>query len=199
MNVSCWKATFSFVPSIAIGRHQKNLLQGICVFSSSLRINTHQRACHRSRFIQSAMASSESKLETESISADPIVQYVVVRRDLMDSWPTGSVIAQAVHASVAAIWENRSDNETINYCGQPGNNDNTNSGIESISSSQMHTVVLEAKNEDAILKLAQKLTDNDIKFATWKEQPENFVTALAAKPYPRSTVKKLFQKFRLFK
>lgn len=199
MNVISWKATFSFVPSVAIGRHQNNLLQRICVFSSSLRINNHRQACQRPRFFASAMASSDSKLETQPINEDPIVQYVVVRRDLMDSWPTGSVIAQAVHASVAAIWENRSDSETINYCGQPGNNDNTNPHIQSISSPQMHTVVLEAKNEDAILKLAQKLNENDIKFATWKEQPENFVTALAAKPYPRSIVKKLFQKFRLFK
>lgn len=120
---------------------------------------------------------------------DPLVQYVVVRRDLLDKWPTGSVIAQAVHASVAAIWESKTSNNTIDYCEQPG------SGMNS----QMHTVVLEAKNEAAVVKLADQLTKDGLQFALWTEQPENMVTALAAQPYKRSNIKKHFSKFRLFK
>ena len=38
---------------------------------------------------------------------DPIVQYVVIRRDLADAegtpWPLGAVVAQGAHASVAAV------------------------------------------------------------------------------------------------
>ena len=40
---------------------------------------------------------------------DPLVQYVVVRRDLKDAqgaaWPLGAVVAQGAHASVAAVAE----------------------------------------------------------------------------------------------
>lgn len=66
-------------------------------------------------------------------------------------------------------------------------------------SPQMHTVVLEAKNEAALLKLADRLTAADVRFALWREQPEDCVTALAAWPYPRDEVKKHFSKFKLFK
>lgn len=118
---------------------------------------------------------------------DAVVQYVVVRRDLVDelSWPTGSVIAQAVHASVAAVWESRYDAVTGGYCAESGG--------------AMHTVVLEAKNEAAITRLAERLHDGGIEHVMWREQPENIVTALAAKPYPRSVVKPMFNKFKLFK
>lgn len=146
--------------------------------------------------------ATEARLEetVSAAAADPKGQYVVVRRDLMDTWPTGSVIAQAVHASVAAVWENRSESVTSAYCAQDGNRHALQAPDgDGTASTQMHTVVLEAKNEAAVLKLAEKLTDNDIKFVMWREQPENFVTALAAKPYPRSEVKKLFSKFKLFK
>lgn len=42
---------------------------------------------------------------------DPIVQYIVLRRDLWadQGWPLGPLIAQACHASVAALWLNRED------------------------------------------------------------------------------------------
>lgn len=38
---------------------------------------------------------------------DIIVQYLIVRRDLLEElkWPTGSVISQACHASVAGMYE----------------------------------------------------------------------------------------------
>lgn len=114
------------------------------------------------------------------------MQYVVVRRDLLATWPTGSVIAQAVHASVAAVWASRGSELTRQYCGEQ-------------EPAQMHTVVLEAKNEAGLLKLADRLRDNEVEFVLWKEQPEDFVTALAAWPYPRAQVKKHFSKFKLFK
>lgn len=132
---------------------------------------------------------------------DPLVQYVVVRRDLLDIWPTGSVIAQAVHASVVAIWQTRDLSNTMSYCNQEGNGDSHSSSFDNrgVVASQMHTIVLEAKNEAALTRLADALRDADVAFAVWREQPENILTALAAQPYPRSTVKKYFSKFRLFK
>lgn len=47
---------------------------------------------------------------------DVVVQYVVLRRDLIDSWPLGSVVTQGCHASVAAIWSFKDDPVTLQYC-----------------------------------------------------------------------------------
>ncbi|XP_057829915.2 uncharacterized protein LOC131040962 isoform X2 [Cryptomeria japonica] len=62
-------------------------------------------------FIAVSMASDMGNTD------DVLVQYVVMRRDLIDSWPMGSVITQGCHASVAAVWMNREDHYTTKYCG----------------------------------------------------------------------------------
>lgn len=124
---------------------------------------------------------------------DPVVQYVVIRRDL--AWPIGSVIAQAVHASIAAVWNSRRSDVTQNYCDQPGNFDSS----PNVDKPQMHTVVLDANNQNDLHKLADKLEKNNIGFILWRERPDDIVTALAAHPYPRSTVKKHFKQFKLSK
>lgn len=50
--------------------------------------------------------------------ADPIVMYVIMRKDLWadQSWPLGPIIAQACHASSAALWLHRDDEVTALYC-----------------------------------------------------------------------------------
>jgi hypothetical protein len=49
--------------------------------------------------------------------ADPIVQWVVLRRDLWTDlgWPLGPVIAQACHASSAAMFSHLQDAATQEY------------------------------------------------------------------------------------
>ena len=74
-----------------------------------------------------------------------IVQYVVVRRDM--NWPLGALIAQACHASVAATHLWKDEPHTHAYLADLDN---------------MHKVVLGAKSEDHLQKLAQKLAKNDI-------------------------------------
>lgn len=44
------------------------------------------------------------------------MQYVVLRRDLIDTWPMGSVVTQGCHASVSAIWSHKEDPHTLQYC-----------------------------------------------------------------------------------
>ena len=48
---------------------------------------------------------------------DPLVQHIVVRSDLRTSlgWTLGSVIAQACHASIAAIFAHRDDPSVVEY------------------------------------------------------------------------------------
>lgn len=120
--------------------------------------------------------------------ADPIVQFVVVRRDLLKTleWPVGSVIAQACHACLAVAWEHRDDADVAAYLA-PTNID------------AMHKVVKECKGEAQLLTLSEKLREEGVNFKLWTEQPENFPTAVALKPYRRSRVAPLLKKYQLFK
>ncbi|XP_031373424.1 putative peptidyl-tRNA hydrolase PTRHD1 [Punica granatum] len=117
---------------------------------------------------------------------DVIVQYVVLRRDLIGTWPLGSLVTQGCHASVSAVWEHRDDPLTVEYCSP-----------DKIDS--MHKVTLEVKGEPQILNLAEKLKAGGIAHKLWIEQPENIPTCLATKPYAKSTVSSYFKKLKLCK
>ncbi|MBA0568420.1 hypothetical protein Golob_005917 [Gossypium lobatum] len=117
---------------------------------------------------------------------DVLLQYVVLRRDLIDKWPLGSVVTQGCHASVSAIWSHKDDPHTLQYC-SPDNIDS------------MHKVTLEVKGETQILNLSEKLLAAGIAHKLWIEQPENFPTCLATKPYPKSMVSPFFKKLKLCK
>uniref|UniRef100_M1CVB6 peptidyl-tRNA hydrolase n=2 Tax=Solanum tuberosum TaxID=4113 RepID=M1CVB6_SOLTU len=122
----------------------------------------------------------------ESSITDTVIQYVVLRRDLIDTWPLGSVVTQGCHAAVAAIWSHKDDAVTLQYC-SPSNIDS------------MHKVTLEVKGEAQILNLAEKLKAGGIAHKLWIEQPENIPTCLATKPYPKSLVSSFFKKLKLCK
>ncbi|KMS99411.1 hypothetical protein BVRB_2g045330 isoform B [Beta vulgaris subsp. vulgaris] len=125
----------------------------------------------------------ERKAEDE----DVVVQYVVLRRDLIDKWPLGSVVTQGCHASVAAIWQHKDDSSTLRYCSPPHALDS------------MHKVTLEVKGETQLVNLSEKLNSAGILHKLWIEQPENFPTCLATKPYPKSVVSPFFRKLKLCK
>lgn len=115
----------------------------------------------------------------------PIVQYVVVRGDLLRAlqWPVGAVITQACHASSAALHIFRNDPATQQY-------------LQDLD--RMHKIVLEVKDEESLTQLAKRLTEDNIGHKLWIEQPENFPTCLATKPYVKSEVQEYFKKFKLF-
>ncbi|XP_068705138.1 putative peptidyl-tRNA hydrolase PTRHD1 [Montipora foliosa] len=121
-----------------------------------------------------------------SLTSTQLVQYVVVRGDLLRllSWPTGAVIAQACHASTAALWSHRNDPNTIKYTSELDN---------------MRKVVLEAPSQEELVKLSKDLSDNQIDHKLWIEQPENYPTCLATKPYPREQIRPFFKNLKLFK
>ena len=64
-----------------------------------------------------ATAADDGGAPTSSDS-DPLLQYVVLRRDLWTelSWPLGSVVAQGCHAATAALWLSREEASTLEYC-----------------------------------------------------------------------------------
>ena len=150
---------------------------------------------------------------------DTIVQFVVIRRDLLKTleWPTGSVVAQACHACTAVVWANQQDPCVQEYL-SAANVDSmhkvlspsalthrTHALSASPSSCYLQAtpvklqVVKECKGETQLLNLAEKLTQDGIVHKLWVEQPENFPTAIALKPYPHSQVAPLLKKYQLYK
>lgn len=96
------------------------------------------------------------------------------------------MVAQACHASVAAVWLHRDDPDTAAYCSP-----------EALDS--MHKVVLEVKGESQLRALSASLNDAGVAHKLWTEQPENFATCLATKPYPKNSVAQHFKKLQLCK
>uniref|UniRef100_A0A1B0C401 peptidyl-tRNA hydrolase n=1 Tax=Glossina palpalis gambiensis TaxID=67801 RepID=A0A1B0C401_9MUSC len=113
-----------------------------------------------------------------------IVQYIIVRSDLKTilNWPLGAVIAQCCHAATAVLRLFADDEQTIQY-------------LEDLDN--MHKVILEAKNDTVLLKLAEKLKEGDIKHKLWIEQPENIPTCLAIKPYAKENVQQYVKHLKL--
>ncbi|MCO5614273.1 hypothetical protein L7F22_068551 [Adiantum nelumboides] len=76
----------------------------------------HQvRAVHMEPAASAELASTENGAK----ASDSLAQYVVIRKDLVDTlkWPLGSVLAQACHAAVAAVWLHKDHPNTLQYCG----------------------------------------------------------------------------------
>ncbi|GAV69951.1 PTH2 domain-containing protein [Cephalotus follicularis] len=169
--------------------------------SSSIKVTCRFKTRHLSQLSKSnsmmTRPSSDPEATTEQnpvvasqsdavVVEDVLIQYVVLRRDLIDTWPLGSVVTQGCHASVCAVWSHRDDPHTIQYC-SPQNIDS------------MHKVTLEVKGQAQILNLSEKLAAGEIAHKVWIEQPENIPTCLATKPYPKSLVSSFFKKLKLCK
>lgn len=103
-----------FTQSFPLRLRRRPLTTGRNCFYSSIS--------HRSKIMTSVSDPSTAAVdgaaaeERKSSESDVVVQYVVLRRDLIDTWPLGSVVTQGCHASVAAIWSNKDDPHTCLYC-----------------------------------------------------------------------------------
>ena len=60
-------------------------------------------------------------------------------------------------------------------------------------------VVLEVKGEPQLRTLSAALSAAGVAHKLWTEQPEDFATCLATKPYPKSAVAAHFKKVNLCK
>ncbi|KAL9439832.1 hypothetical protein AB3S75_018658 [Citrus x aurantiifolia] len=173
---------------------QASLTPPVRISNRSAKINNIPLAlCLSSRLSSIPMSQFTSdspkdatKADGDNSNGDVLVQYVVLRRDLIDAWPLGSVVTQGCHASVSAIWSHKDDPHTLQYCSPQ----NINS---------MHKVTLEVKGETQIVNLSEKLNAGGIAHKLWIEQPENIPTCLATKPYPKATVSLVFKKLKLCK
>ena len=124
--------------------------------------------------------------EPSSPAPDTLVQYVVVRKDLSKTWPLGSIITQACHASCAALWLSRDTANTQAYCKED-------------QLDHMTKVTLEIKNEGQLRKLSKGLAAAGVGHKLWIEEPEMAPTALATFPVWRREAQSLFKKCQLYK
>ncbi|KAL8275508.1 hypothetical protein Esti_000459 [Eimeria stiedai] len=121
--------------------------------------------------------SAPNPLDSSSSAenTEPLVQYVVLRRDLQTElqWPLGAVVAQACHAAVAAIGSALEDNtaDAQRYLAEGSN---------------MRTVVLQVSSEGELMRLRDKLVQLQIHHMLWQEEPEKVSTALASIPIKKS-------------
>ncbi|OXA58701.1 Splicing factor 3B subunit 6 [Folsomia candida] len=115
-----------------------------------------------------------------------LVQYIILRKDLQTvlNWPLGALFAQTCHASTSVLHLFKDDPNTQNYLGD----------LDS-----MHKVVLQASDLEALTNLATKLREHKIDHKAWLEQPENILTCIALKPYPKDEVKEFVQQFKLYR
>lgn len=60
-------------------------------------------------------------------------------------------------------------------------------------------VVLEIKSEQQLKNLSDRLGQEGIRHKLWVEQPENYPTCLATKPYRKSQAAAHFKKLQLCK
>ncbi|KAJ0090358.1 hypothetical protein Patl1_12676 [Pistacia atlantica] len=176
------KASKSSITARRTGSNSNNHSLAILSFPSRLSWKSMSQSTSDST---NPMTSPNDAVNTENTD-DVLIQYVVLRRDLIDTWPMGSVVTQGCHASVAAIWSHKDDPHTLQYC-SPQNIDS------------MHKVTLEVKGETQIKNLSEKLTAGGIAHKLWIEQPENIPTCLATKPCPKSMVSLFFRKLKLCK
>lgn len=140
----------------------------------------------RSAALLSAATPLRRHTTMSADSADPIFQYVVLRRDLQEKvgWPLGSLVAQGCHASVAAIAKHLDDDDVRAYI-----------ALDAVDG--MHKAVLEVKGETQLLNLARQLEQSGVAHALWVEQPEAIATALASKPARKSVLAPHFKKCQL--
>lgn len=134
----------------------------------------------------SATTKEENNSDYNTNGEDVLTQYIILRRDLWreKSWPLGSIAAQVAHASVAALETFKTNEASKRYVSE-----------ERLAS--MTKVVLEVKGEAQLMRLSEKLTENNIEHYVWREQPEDYATCVALRPYRKEEVRELLKKCHL--
>jgi len=123
------------------------------------------------------------------MTANKIVQYVIMRKDLLPNkkskaFSTGAFIAQACHAAAAALHRFSSTDPTTRFL-----NDLEN----------MTVCVLGVEDKIELESLAQTLANGEIPFHLWIEKPENIPTALATAPVEKQAVWELVGHLKLLR
>jgi peptidyl-tRNA hydrolase len=117
-----------------------------------------------------------------------VLQYVVMRRDLLAAkkggFSTGANVSQACHAVTAAIHRSQTAGYTNQFL-----NDTEN----------MTVCVLCVDSQNELEELAESLSKNSIAHHLWIEKPELIPTALATAPLPKEIAAPYFSHLKLLR
>lgn len=143
--------------------------------------------------------NNSSNNNDEKPNKKPIVQYIVLRRDL--DWPSGAMAAQAAHASVAAIAQAlEADHEDAKFYISPDNLPCMTKYVYGVDTLEELEQVKEQWNKQFTI-LGEGNSNNEGKQQTsywWVEQPENIPSAFATWPVERSNkVSKVIKNMKL--
>ncbi|KAJ1500609.1 peptidyl-tRNA hydrolase domain-containing protein 1, partial [Coelomomyces lativittatus] len=89
------------------------------------------------------------------------------------NWSTGSVIAQACHASTLALYRFKDHPNTLLYMSEE-------------NQLHLHKVIYEVASLKHLDALSNQLQEHKVDHILWKELPEEIYTAIATRPYRRS-------------
>jgi|LauGreDrversion4_2_1035121.scaffolds.fasta_scaffold24882_4 peptidyl-tRNA hydrolase len=131
----------------------------------------------------------EKIIRSIGMTSKKIVQYVIMRRDLIktkksQSFSTGAYIAQACHASTAALHIFASS-------------ENTHIFLNDIE--DMTVCVLGVEDKQELESIERSLSANGIPNHLWIEKPEIIPTALATAPVEKHEVGHLLSHLKLLR
>eukprot|EP00918_Siedleckia_nematoides_P089791 GHVU01197318.1.p1 GENE.GHVU01197318.1~~GHVU01197318.1.p1 ORF type:complete len:175 (-),score=30.14 GHVU01197318.1:656-1180(-) len=141
----------------------------------------------------SANAATGAEPPPSMPAANPLVQYIVLPLSLAKQWPLGALVAQACHASVAAI--------AVHVPPRASRDVASDANVDAYLSDLdcMRKVVLSVPDTDALVAVSQKLEAAAVPHKLWVEQPENLPTCIATKPAPKAEVFPLLKHLKLLK
>jgi len=141
------------------------------------------------------MSASSDQLAPAAKKSQPIVQYIVLRRDL--DWPAGAMAAQAAHASVAAIAQAlEANHEPASAYISPPNLPHMTKYVYGVNTLEELEQVRETWKESFPLESSAENVEGS--YYWWVEQPENIPSAFASWPTERTNkVSKVVKKMNL--
>ena len=143
-------------------------------------------------------AASVTNDESQSKKQQPIVQYIVLRRDL--DWPAGAMAAQAAHASVAAISQALAANHApASAYVSPENLPHMTKYVYGVDTLEELEQVRDMWKEKLPLESDTATTGKtEGSYYWWVEQPENIPAAFATWPIERTNkVSKVVKNMKL--
>lgn len=122
-----------------------------------------------------------------------VVQYVILRKDLVDKYGEGAVATQAAHASVAPITELLRGAPNSSFV------DIFDDATQAWIKGTFTKIVLEVPNETALREVEERLRSHNITYVPIRESRfSGELTALGLRPYEKSEVATCLRGLPLF-
>lgn len=118
------------------------------------------------------------------------VQYIIVRKDLIDKYDNGIMFAQACHASMAPITEQiRNSNSTATL------DEIFDKETKEWINGKFNKIILQVPNKDSLLDIMELLDSDGIKYSKICEgNLDNELTCIGLKPYNKGRICPYFKK-----